>query len=240
MPLIPGQTALRRTLHPDGRIGTVQSARVVADDDAGLRLWVAAGSQIMRRVGLDGRPVRHLPWAEELHIPTTLAPAMWGPHSSMMLMPPDAGYSVWWSWAPDGAFSGWYVNIEQAVRKWSGGIDVLDLTLDLLVAPDGAVQLKDEDELAEQTADPHFWDADGATRIRAEADMLAQSATAKCFPFDGTWSDVDEFVGLGEGTLPWWWEMTAAMTRGAGSARGLVVTRPDDPGAVPSCRFCGR
>jgi hypothetical protein len=205
----PGGTVVRRTLHPDGRIGSVQSARVVADDERGLRIWVARGSATMRRVDLDGRTVRHLPWAAELHLPTTLAPSTWSGFSTLMLVPPDRPWSVWWSWRPDGAFAGWYVNLEAPARRWAGGVDVDDRTLDLLVAPDRTVSVKDEDEFAAQTGDVHFWSSAEAETIRADADAVAADAAAGRFPFDGTWVDAGAWLDLPPSELPWFWDLAA-------------------------------
>jgi len=201
-----GTAVVRRTLHPDGRFGSVQSGRVAGDDGAGLRLWVAAGSRTMRRVDLSGRPVRHLPWAQELHTPTMLAPHEWGPYDTLMLMPPGGDHSVWWSWTADGEFAGWYVNLERTGARWGGGIDVHDLTLDLLVSPDGSVRVKDADEFAVQTGDPHFWDDAQGRDIHAQADRLTELASAQQFPFDGRWCAVEEFRPLGTGELPWFWD----------------------------------
>ncbi|MEU8080341.1 DUF402 domain-containing protein [Catellatospora citrea] len=52
-------------------------------------------------------------------------------------MPPGAAQCVWWGWRSDGDFGGWYVNHGCPVTRWSGGVDVYDRELDLLVYPDG-------------------------------------------------------------------------------------------------------
>ena len=205
-----GRVVVRRTLHPDGRISGVQSARVVADDERGLRLWVARGSATMRRVDLRGEPVRHLPWAAELHLPTMLTPATWSGYSTLMLVPADRPWSVWWSWRPDGEFAGWYVNLEAPARRWAGGVDVDDRTLDLLVAPDGTVSFKDVEEFAVQTDDVHFWTSTQAAAIRADADAIAADAAAGRWPFDGTWVDCSDLMRLPPSQLPWFWDTAAS------------------------------
>jgi hypothetical protein len=205
-----GHVVVRRTLQPDGRVGGAQSARVVADDERGLRLWVARGSATMQRVDLDGRTVRHLPWAAELHVPTTLTPSTWGRYATLMLVPPAVPWSVWWSWDAGARFAGWYVNLETPALRWTGGVDVHDRTLDLLVAPDGTVTVKDEDEFAVQTGDPHFWSGAQAAQIRADADRVAADAAAGRFPFDGTWCEPGALLDEPATVLPWWWDVPAA------------------------------
>lgn len=222
-----GRTVVRRTLHPDGRIGGVQSARVVADDEHGLRIWVAGGSATMRRVDLDGRTVRHLPWAAELHLPTTLEASTWSALPTLMLMPPERPWSVWWTWQPDGTFAGWYVNLEAPARRWAGGVDVDDRTLDLLVAPDGTVSVKDADEFAAQTDDVHFWSAAQASAIRADADLVTADAAAGRFPFDGTWVDAGPLLDLAPSRLPWFWDLPAAAAPVGSSVCGWACEAAD-------------
>lgn len=207
MRLQPGQTALRRSIHPDGRIAAVQCGRVVADDDRGLLLWVDVGSATVQRTALDGTPTRALPIRTELTMPTLLRPATWGPYRTLMLTPPDAAHSVWWSWTAEGEFAGWYVNLEAPVRRWASGWDYRDHTLDVLVAADRSSVWKDEDEFAAQTGDPWFWDAEGAARIRAEGKRLIALAERGRFPFDGTWCDFRPDPAWSPTALPYWWDL---------------------------------
>lgn len=200
---------MRRCLHPDGRIAAVQCGRVVADDTGGLLLWVDIGAATVERVALDGTPTRALPIRAELSMPTLLRPAVWGPYRTLMLMPPGAAHSVWWSWTAAGEFVGWYVNLEAPVRRWPGGIDVWDHALDVLVDPAGRWRWKDEDEFAAQTDDPLFWDAETARRIRAEGERLITHAERRDFPFDGTWCEFRPDPAWSPATLPADWDVPA-------------------------------
>src|SRR5688500_4809496 len=96
----PVQVVVRRGMHPDGRIGSRQCGRVVADDDHGLLFWIEAGSATMRRMSLDGQPTRPLPIRTELTMPTVLTPATWSDFRTLMLMPTSVAHSIWWSWTP--------------------------------------------------------------------------------------------------------------------------------------------
>lgn len=204
-----GRTIVRRGMHPDGRIGSLQAGRVVADDEHGLRLWVDAGSATMRRVRLDGSPTRTLSIRDELTTPTMLAPADWRPYRSLMWMPTNAAHSIWWSWTPDGSFAGYYINLEAPIRRWPGGIDVNDHALDLLIAADGTRHWKDEDEFTTQTDDPLFWNTDTAAHIRDEGNRLLTKYTSGLFPFDGTWLDFQPDPSWPPTPLPHWWDVPA-------------------------------
>ncbi len=197
---------VRRGLYPDGRVAALQCGRVVSDDDRGLLMWVAAGSATVRRVALDGTPTRNLPRDVAMRMPTLLNPASWQPYGTLMLTRPGARHSVWWSFDPDGAFVGWYVNLETDAGRWAGGIDHFDHALDLLIAPDGTWKWKDEGEFTELTGRPHFWDAAGAAAIRAEGERMAALAATRAFPFDGTWCDFRPDPGWVPSPLPWQWD----------------------------------
>jgi hypothetical protein len=204
-----GQTIVRRGMHPDGRIGAVQCGRVVADDERGLRLWIDVGSETLRRTAFDGTPTRQLPIRTELTMPTLLSPSVWRPSRTLMLMPPGAAHSVWWSWTAEGTFAGWYVNLETPARRWSGGVDTRDQTLDVRVAPDRRWQWKDAEEFAEQIGDPLFFDADEAAAIRAEGQRLVAAAQRGAFPFDGTWCDFRPDPSWSPTAMPYWWDVPA-------------------------------
>jgi hypothetical protein len=75
-----------------------------------------------------------------------------------------------WRFFRQGEFAGWYVNLETPARRHADGVDTTDLVLDVVVAPDRTWVWKDEDEMAERIGWPHYFDQDGADRIRAEGE----------------------------------------------------------------------
>jgi predicted RNA-binding protein associated with RNAse of E/G family len=88
--------------------------------------------------------------------------------AALFLVRPGTRYSLGVFFGTDGAFSHWYVNLERDVRRTSLGVDYVDEKLDLVVARDGSVRWKDEDELA-QAAEIGLLDAD---EVRAEAERV--------------------------------------------------------------------
>jgi hypothetical protein len=200
----PGETVVRRFLHRDFRLAAVQAARVVADDDRGILLHVDIGAESMRRTDLAGAPTRHLPVAEELALPTMLAPVRRENYRTLMLLPAGAPHSVSWSWQADGTFLGWYANLETPARRWPGGVDSHDQTLDVLVAPDLSWHFKDEEDLA--ALDP----AEAAT-VHAEGSRLGELAETAAFPFDGTWRDFTAPPDWTPARLPSWWDAPPAI-----------------------------
>jgi predicted RNA-binding protein associated with RNAse of E/G family len=111
-----------------------------------------------------------------------------------MLLPPDAGHTVWWLWDARGRFDAWYVNLEDPVVRWhegaAAGVDGCDHDLDVWVYPDRNWAWKDEDELAERLEFPeHYW-VDDHRAVWAEGEKVVQLVEAGHFPFDGTWCDL--------------------------------------------------
>ncbi|MFC9466307.1 DUF402 domain-containing protein [Streptomyces coelicoflavus] len=216
-----GETVVRRGLWPDGRVAYAQCGRVVADGAAGLLTWVAAGSATMRRVALDGTPTRSWPRYRAMSVPTLLAPATWEPYGTLMLTRPGERHSVWWSFDRSGAFVGWYVNLEEDAGRWPGGTDHVDHALDLLVAGDRRTwEWKDEDEFADLTGRPGFWDSAEAAAVRGEGERMAALAAAQEFPFDGTWCDFRPHRDWRPSTLPPSWVTSCRPVRAWRSRRG--------------------
>jgi hypothetical protein len=122
-----GQTVVRRGLHADGRVASVECAVVVSDDDRGLLTWTGAGSDVTRRTMLDGRPTRYLSLEEKLHAPTLTVMDTWRA-GTLVLTPPvetDETFSVWWFFTAEGGFEGWYVNLESPAARWWGRVSPL-------------------------------------------------------------------------------------------------------------------
>lgn len=107
----------------------------------------------------------------------------------LRLKEPGSLHSVWlhWSTGPERAFLGWYVNIEAPWIRTSIGFDTSDLAVDVLIAPDGELTVKDEDQLDDWTAVGVFTPAE-RIRIKAEVALVIGKVRAAAWPFDGAWS----------------------------------------------------
>jgi Protein of unknown function (DUF402) len=193
MRLEPGQAALRRYFQLGDSISVVKYARVVADDDRGLLLWVAGGGPLRWRKAADGRNLRQMPFSEWITTPKRLWSGAWQGAGILILLPPGAAHSVWWFWEPDGRFASWYINLEQPSVRWRdgalAGVDTVDQDLDIVASPDGSWRWKDEHEFEERQAYPeHYW-VDDPAAVRAEGERAVKLFEARVFPFDGTWCD---------------------------------------------------
>jgi len=204
----PQQTIIRRYLLRDGRISSGYVARVVSDDERGLLTWVDSGHATVQRVTADGGPPKLLSCNEKVFEPTTLTPMVWRSTGTLMFSPDDAAHSVWWFFDENREFTRWYVNLETPGRRWAGGRDCVDQSLDIWIDPGGNWEWKDEAEFVDYTGRPGYWDAEEAARIRAEGMAVVERAQAGVFPFDGTWCDFTPDPTWQVAKLPWWWDQT--------------------------------
>lgn len=152
--------ALRETWR--GRVWRVSACRLVEErDDGVLVLWHPQGTTVLRPFDERGVELR-IPgdsgWRLELRPSSDAA---------LGLVRPGSRWSLWHHWR-DGRFRNWYVNFERDHVRDGAVLDHVDEKLDLVVAPDGGVRWKDEDELEAAAASGYL----DAAEVRAEAERL--------------------------------------------------------------------
>jgi hypothetical protein len=188
------------------------SSQDLRDDDDGVSRW-RRGEAIVRREVWRGRAwmgttvlvvedspallATYLPegapfefppgsWPGGLH-PWHGRPA-WQGHGTLMLHPPGAAHAVWAFWAgAERDFAGWYVNLQAPFVRTAVGFDTLDHELDLVVAPDGRVERKDEELLEVRVREGRFTPAE-VEAIRAEAAHREADLRAGRRWWDESWS----------------------------------------------------
>jgi hypothetical protein len=172
-----GETALLRFI----RYGQVRRASphvIVQDDGELVALYIPAGAPSKVAV-FDGRPIRgqaDREWALRDHV--------WDTYHVLRLIRFGAGHSVELFWHEhDDSFAGWYVNMQEPLRRSPVGFDTDDLVLDISIEPDGSWSWKDEDEL-EIAVDLGRFTAEEADGIRAEGERVIAAR-----PWPTGWED---------------------------------------------------
>ena len=123
---------VREVLH--GAEWASWAERVVGDDGVVLATVKADGTPM----AFPAHPVPH-PWG---HLDA------WSGTSVLKLRRSGDWYSVWKFFDGEGAFLHWYVNFETPVVRTVDGVEVNDLQLDIVIAPDGEWRWKDVEHLA--------------------------------------------------------------------------------------------
>lgn len=139
---------------------------VVADDEDLLVLYMPEGAPLSAPRDFFGAP--H-PWSGK---------DRWQGHGVLQLQRPGEPHAVWVFWhGPRRQLEAWYVNLQEPFRRTRLGFDTQDLELDIVVAPDGSWQLKD-DELLDAWVERGRWTPAEIAEIRAEGARLAAELDA--------------------------------------------------------------
>ena len=179
-----GEAVLLRYVH-HGRVSRVKPMTVVEDSVRHVALFIASGSPMKTRCGLDGVPLsRDLPYAERFALPWRLCDGVWSGFHVLMLTPAGAGHSFWAIWDERFAFQEWYVNLQLPLERTRFGFDTADNVLDLVIAPDlSSWRWKDEHEFEEAIRVGRFT-SEEAEAVREEGRRAIATLDARAWPFD--------------------------------------------------------
>ncbi len=159
------------------RIGDVKPVVVVGDGEDLISLWLPAGTPTKLTVPLvEGR---RRPWLDG---ECTLIDSVWDRWNALFLMIPDEWRATWVWWTPDWEFLGWYVNLQEPVRRTPLGFDVRDLQLDILVDSERRWRWKDEDEL-DRSVEMGVISTAVAERVRREGEAAIVDIESGAWPF---------------------------------------------------------
>lgn len=174
--LSSGEPVLCRKLW-NGAVMTAIPMRVIADAPARTVLYLAPDTAFRGARTRTGAKVRDLSagWVS--------MDLVWAGGSLIRLIEPGAWQCVDVLFDAAGNFDGWYVNLQEPVRRTTLGFDTVDLVLDLEVAADGTWNRKDEEDF-ERAALTGQLQLQTAERVRAEAERMISVVESGGPPFD--------------------------------------------------------
>jgi predicted RNA-binding protein associated with RNAse of E/G family len=120
----------------------------------------------------------------------TLEERVWTGNRILSFAWPGVAHAVlaFWDAATD-RFAGWYVNLQDPLRRTLVGFDTMDHILDVVVAPDRTTWTwKDEDEFQEAQR-AGIITSERAAAIRAEGERAVDRLVSREPPFDREWED---------------------------------------------------
>ena len=181
-----GDVVMLRYLH-EGRVSRVFPANVVDDGAEATRLYLRPGTPVRARATLDGVPIsRSLPYAERFRLPWRLGDSSWEGNHTLHLAAAGSSYGALAFWTVDWEFEGYYVNLQEPLRRSRFGFDTADHVLDVVIDETGW-RWKDEDELEEAVRAGRFT-RDEARALYREGERAIAAYESGQPPFDLDWS----------------------------------------------------
>ena len=120
--------------------------------------------------------------------PWKLIDAVWRYGNTVILISPGKAHAVHVMWDQQQKFVGWYINLQEPVRRTRLGFDFLDQELDIVVSPDLEWRWKDAEHLA-QAQRIGLFSPEQVAAIRQEAERVIENIRTKVASFDGSWND---------------------------------------------------
>ena len=180
----PGDQVVLREVWQD-RVWSVKPVTIVRDDGKITALYIAPGTRWKQPRALDGRRVG----VDEIISGTwTIADVIWTGGGALFLHPPGAGYALLGFWDEcHRVLLGWYLNLQEPMRRTPVGFDYFDLILDVVVSADrSSWEWKDEHDFAEAQARGLFA-PEQAKAIRAEGEQALKLLLVGDPPYGPAW-----------------------------------------------------
>jgi hypothetical protein len=173
----PGDTVVLRTVR-NGRVRNALATTYVDTADGSVLLYVPPGAEAMRpstTIRRGNLVSFEDPWEHE--------PDLWRDNHTLWLSRLDEPYSLNLFWDDAWSFLGWYVQLQDPLRRSHVGFDTIDHLIDVVVEPDGSWEWKDEDEL-ELALELGVFGRDEAAAARATAERVLAE-----WPFPTGWEE---------------------------------------------------
>ena len=201
----PGQAILYREV-TQGRVWTARPVTVVRDTPELVALHLRRGA-VWRR----GTPVE--PGVSLLHCKAgrsdwRLDEVVCSFESTLLLIYGAEAHATHVMWNAGREFAGWYVNLQEPLRRTPLGFDFLDQELDVVVQPNGQWRWKDEEHLA-QAEELGLFSPVQTRAIWVEAQRVIEKIEAQREPFDSTWVNWRPAEAGAAPRLPAGWEVVA-------------------------------
>ncbi|MFC1976318.1 DUF402 domain-containing protein [Chloroflexota bacterium] len=173
-----------------GKVWTARPVTVVQDTPDLIALYLCSGTR-WKIPAIDESADRADQFNRLLHANSwqlTDITWMWG--DTLILIRPDEAHAVHVMWRHETRdFRGWYINLQDPLRRTEIGFDFMDQELDVVVKPDLSSWVW-KDEAAFQKAQAlGLMSASQARKIRAEAERAIERVRAKVSPFNEGWEN---------------------------------------------------
>lgn len=167
------------------RVELVLPVSVLEDTDEHTMVSISAGTAIQAGLLTDGsKPPRNIPYRELAALDRVLGKTTWVNTNVVFIWKPEWHWDVrlYWS-AESNQFIGWYINIQNCMRRADEGFVTTDHFIDIQVQPDRNRAFKDEEELSD-AVNLGLYTASEHNLIRSWAHAASQLIENRLWPFD--------------------------------------------------------
>lgn len=173
---------------------------VIADDGRHLATYLPVGTVFQTTGDEAGQHTREYHRAKRrIYLP-------WREHHAVHLTREGDNYNVALFWTEDWTFRCWYVNFQEPMRRYAHGLETMDQTLDLVIAPDRERWMwKDEHEF-QWGVDAGWYTASQMDELKAIGLRVLEDAKRGAWPFSDGWEQWRPDAAWGIPSFPEGWD----------------------------------
>ena len=185
-PWRPGDVIVWRGVFRN-RVWYAQPVIVVKDTPEELCVTLLPGTECVAPEGyLDGKASAKRRWSFK-DKDWKLENYSWRTNRLLILLEPNTYYSTMFFWRADSNdFLLYYINFQLPFQRSHGGIDTLDLDLDLIIYPDFSFRWKDEDDY-QKAIDHEVIMPEWTQAIEIAKNEIFNKLEKRQYPYDGSW-----------------------------------------------------
>ena len=169
-----------------GKVWTARPVTVVQDRPTLIVLYLSAGTHWKKPVPIEGTGDL---LAALLSGSWRLVDAVWL-WDSLVLACPGKAHAVHvmrGEGRGSREFVGWYVNLQEPLRRTRLGFDFMDQELDVVIDPDMSRWAWKDEDAFQRAQEAGRFSEEQARRIRSEGERVIRRLSARGFPFDQGW-----------------------------------------------------
>jgi len=130
----------------------------------------------------------------------------WHTNRLLLLLEPEKFYSTIYFWQHEhNKFLCYYINFQLPFRRSHGGVDTLDLDLDLIINPDFSYEWKDVEDY-QKAIENEIISPEWIEGIEAAKQEIFEKLEKRQYPYDGSWLDWMPDPGWSPPKLPQNWD----------------------------------
>ncbi|MCL4303262.1 MAG: DUF402 domain-containing protein [Anaerolineae bacterium] len=167
-----------------GKVWTARPVTVIQDTPNLTALYLCSGTQWkICTPPDDSTDLLHCKLTENWR----LADTVWSLGDTLFLINPGEAHAVHVMWAEKRIFVGWYINLQEPLRRTRIGFDFMDQDLDIMVKADLSEWVWKDEASFQRHQEEGIFSVEEAREIRAEGERVIGHIRTKVAPFSEDW-----------------------------------------------------